>query len=413
MTFTFRIFFKTLLKWFLWFLGIMLLIQLVLLSLAPIYDFQEPEPFTGDQWYNPYHNIDTNNWRRANFHFHTHRWGGITSGHGTETECYEQYNRLGYTVAALSHYQYITEFQKDSPYYIPVYEHGFGIRKKHQMLLGAKEVVWLDYSLVQNLNHKQHILNLLRPTSEIVTIAHPDWENGYSVEDMKYLSNYDLVGVLDNNWNSFEQWDAALSAGRPVFIQGDDDGHNIYNPYVVGRRCTFINSPTRNSADLLKNLKTGNAFGADIYMREHEPFEEKEMRAKMIPKITDVRINQDTLWVKTDTIAMKFTFIGQGGKAKKVQYLTDAAWYKLQPEDTYIRTDIVFFSQYKHPGTIFYLNPIFRYNGEPPYNKLTASVNWERTWIFRVMMFGAMAVGLWLIIRYRWRKRVAKPPIHG
>jgi hypothetical protein len=395
---------KWFLKLFLWFLGLLLLVEMIIYFLAPIYDFAEPEPFTGDQWYNPYHDIDTNNWRRANFHFHTHRWGGITAGHGTEEEVYEQYKKLGYTVAALSHYQYITEFQKDSPYYFPVYEHGYGIRKKHQMLLGAKEVLWLDYSLVQNINHKQHILNLLRPTSEIVTIAHPDWENGYTLEDMKYLSNYDLVGVLDNNWNSFGQWDAALSWGRPVYIQGDDDGHNIYNPYVVGRRCTFINSPTRNSSDLLHNLKTGNAFGADIYMREYEPFEEKEIRAKMIPKITGITVRNDTLWVSTDTVAMKFTFIGQGGKAREVKYLTDNAWYELKPEDTYIRTEIVFFSQYKHPGTIFYLNPVFRYNGEPPSNKLTATINWERTWIFRVMMFGSLALGLWLIIRHRWRK---------
>jgi hypothetical protein len=400
--------FRRLLKWLLRIFGLILLIEFVIYSLAPIYDFQEPEPFSGELWYSPYHNIDTNNWHRTNFHFHTHRWGGITSGHGTEEECYEQYRDLGYTMTALSHYQYITEFHKDSVYYIPVYEHGFGIRKKHQMLIGAKDVLWFDYSIIQNVNHKQHIINLLRDDNEIVSIAHPDWEDGYSLEDMKYLSNYDLIEVLDNNWNSFKQWDAALSAGRPVFIEGDDDGHNIDDPYVVGRRCTFINSPTRKGDDLVQNLKSGNAFGADIYMRENEPFDEKEVRAKMIPKITDIKIQQDTLWVKTDTSAMKFTFIGQGGKAKKVQYLTDAAWYILQPEDTYIRTEVVFFSQYAHPGTIFYLNPVFRYNGEPPTNRLTATINWERTWIFRVMMFGSLAVGLWLIFRYRWRKRYPK-----
>jgi hypothetical protein len=403
---------RKILKWFLklilWILGFLLLVEMIIYFLAPIYDFQEPEPFSGDQWYNPYHDIDTGNWRRANFHFHTERWAGVTSGSGTEEECYEQFNRLGYTVAALSHYQHITEFQKDSPYYIPTYEHGFGIRKKHQILIGARDVLWFDYSIIQNINHKQHILNLLRDDSEIVAVAHPDWENGYTKEDMKYLSNYDLMEVLDNNWRSFPQWDAALSAGKPVYMLGDDDGHDISDPYVVGRRCTYINSPTRNSDDLIRNLKSGNAFGADIYMRENEPFEEKEQQVQWIPKITDVRIQNDTLWVRTDTIAMKFTFIGQDGKPRKVQYLTDAGWYKLQPEDTYIRTEVVFFSQYNHPGTIFYLNPVFRYNGDPPSNRLTATINWERTWIFRVMMFGSLAVGLWLIFRYQWRKRGIK-----
>lgn len=405
--YTLTLFFKGIL----WLLGIFLLIEAVIYFLAPVYDFQEPVPFSGTRWYNPYHDIDTANWRRANLHFHTRRWAGITAGEGTEEECYEQYRKLGYDVAALSHYQYITEFQKDSPYYIPVYEHGFGVRKKHQMLVGAKKVLWLDYSLIQNINHKQHIINLLRPTSEIVTIAHPDWENGYSLEDMRYLSNYDLIGVLDNNWNSFEQWDAALSAGRPVYIQGDEDGHNIYDPYEVGRRCTYINSPTRNSDDLVKNLRSGNAFGADIYMREHETFKEKEERLQWIPKITEVSVRQDTLWVKTDTIAMKFTFIGQGGSPRKIQYLTDTGWYLLQPEDSYIRTEVTFFSQYKHPGTVFYLNPVFRYNGDPPSNKLTASINWERTWIFRIMTLGSLLVGFWLIIKVRptrWRRKQSR-----
>lgn len=400
--------FKWFLKWLLRFFGIILLIELVIYFLAPIYDFKEPEPFSGNQWYNPYHDIDTGNWHRANFHFHTKRWAGITAGEGTEEESYRQFKRLGYTVSALSHYQHITEFQKDSPFYIPVYEHGFGVRKKHQILIGATEVLWLDYSLVQNVNHKQHIINLLRDDNEIVAIAHPDWEDGYSTGDMKYLSNYDLIEVLDNNWRSFPQWDAALSAGKPVYMLGDDDGHDIYDPYVVGRRCTFINSPARTGDDLIRNLKTGNAFGADIYMRENEPFEEKEILAGMIPKLTGISIHGDTLRVTADTVAMKFTFIGQGGKARKVQYLTDAGWYILQPEDTYIRTEIVYFSQYSHPGTIFYLNPVFRYNGDPPVNRLTATVNYERTWIFRVMMFGSLAAGLWLIFWYRRNRKSVK-----
>ncbi|MFH0760802.1 MAG: hypothetical protein V2A67_04805 [Bacteroidota bacterium] len=400
--------FKIVLKVLLGLASILLLVEMVIYFLAPIYIFEEPRPFSGTLWYNPYHDIDTAHWRKANFHFHTIRWAGITSGEGTEQDCYEQYKKLGYTVAALSHYQYITEFQKDSPYYIPVYEHGFGVRKKHQVLLGSKEVLWFDYSFFQNLNHKQHMLNLLRKDNEIVTIAHPDWEEGYTTEDVKYLSNYDLMEIININWRSFKQWDAALSAGRPVFIQGSDDGHDIFNPYVVGRRCTYINSPTRNTADLMHNLKTGNAFGADIYMSDGESFEEKERLAKKIPKITAITIRGDTLRVKISNWARKVSFIGQDGKFKKVQFITDDGWYVLQPEDTYIRTEIQFFNKYGGPGTMFYLNPVFWYDGTPPVNKLTATINWERTWIFRVLTLGSLIVGLFLIIRQLWRRRLLK-----
>lgn len=387
---------------------LLLLIELVIYSLAPVYRFEEPRPFSGNRWYNPYHEIDTAHWRRANFHFHTLRWGGITSGKGTEQDCYDRYKKLGYTVSAISHYQYITEFQKDSPYYIPVYEHGIGLWKKHQMLVGAKEVLWFDYPFFQNLHHKQHILNLLRNESEIVTIAHPDWEDGYTVDDVKYLSNYDLMEIIDINWRSFKQWDAALSAGRPVFIQGSDDGHNIFDPYVVGRRCTYINSPTRNAADLMHNLKTGNAFGADVYMSDGESFEEKERLARLIPKITGISIPGDTLRITLTAWARKVTFIGQNGSIRKIQYLTNAPWYALQPEDTYIRTEIQFFNKYGGPGTMFYLNPVIRSDGNRPVNRLTATINRERTWIFRIMTLGSLAVIIFLAARYQWRKRIRK-----
>lgn len=405
MALSLRAFGKWVWKGLLWLAGMFLLLELLLYFLAPIYDFQKPVPFSGPYWYNPYHDIDTGNWRRANFHFHTVKWGGITAGKGTEQDCYEQYKRLNYTVAAISHYQHITGFQKDSAYFIPVYEHGFGIRKKHQMLIGAEKILWFDYSLIQNIHHKQHILNLLRDANEIVAIAHPDWENGYTTEEMKYLSNYDLMEVLDNNWRSFPQWDAALSSGRPVYILGDDDGHNIFDPYEVGRRCTYINSPTRNGSDLVRNLKSGNAFGADVYMRENETFQEKEERIRWIPKLTGIVVRNDTLWVTTDTVAMKFVFIGQEGVIRKTQERSDTGWYKLQPDDTYIRTEITFFSQYTHPGTIFYLNPVFRFDGNLPANRLTATVNLERTWIFRVMTLGSLIAGIWLIVRIRRTRR--------
>jgi len=60
----------------------------------------------------------------------------------------------------------------------------------------------------------------LRDQNEIVAIAHPGWENGFPPGDLKYLSNYDLLEVLDANWHSVAQWDSALSSGHPVYIVG-------------------------------------------------------------------------------------------------------------------------------------------------------------------------------------------------
>ena len=121
-----------------------------------------------------------------------------------------------------------------------------------------------------------------------------------------------------------------------------------------------------------------------------------------------VKISGDTLFVEASTRAMKFTFIGQGGRAKKVVYNTGKAYYVLQPEDTYIRTEIVFFNRWKGPGTDFYLNPVFRYDGEVPTNVLTAGVNAERTWIFRLLSFGSLTllgVVFWKLRQLRTTKK--------
>jgi hypothetical protein len=380
-------------------------VELLIFFLAPVYTFPPPEPFSGEKIYNPYEGMDSTCWRKANFHFHVNAWGGLTSGRKNTTEQFwKTYKKLGYDVPCISDYQKINPFNKDSAFYIPTYEHGFGLRKKHQMLIGAQKVLWLDYSLFQTLDHKQHILNLLHDQSEIVAIAHPDWEGGYSLDDMKMLSNYQLVEVLDNNWRSVPQWDAALSSGHPAFILADDDAHDISNPYQIGRCCTFINSPSLHSSDLMKALKSGKAFGADIYMSDGETFDVKAERTHLIPVLKSVEVRHDTLWVEASKAAVRFVFIGQNGKTKKVVRFTKSAWYKIQPEDTYIRTEITFFNHYGYNGTVFYLNPVFRYNGVQPENGLKAEENTLQTWILRLVAIPLLFLAFLFAIKRLNRK---------
>lgn len=399
---------KKILKILLCIIAGLLTLELLIYFTVPVYDFPVPHPFTGEKVFNPYEGMDSTRWKKANFHFHVAAWGGLTSGrNNTVEEFWRIYKKLGYDLPYISDYQKINTFNKDSSFYLPVYEHGFGLRKKHQMLIGARKVLWLDYSLFQNCSHKQHILNLLRDQSEIVAIAHPDWESGYSREDMMRLSNYDLIEVLDNNWRSVPLWDVALSSGHPAFILADDDAHDISNPYQIGRCCTFINVPELKSADIILSLKEGKAFGADIYMSEGETFDQKAERARLIPVLNSVEFRDDTLWVEASREALKFVFIGQNGKIKKTEYFAKKAAYRMQPEDTYIRTEIMFFNRYGGPGTIFYLNPVFRYSGSKPVNSLQAEINYPRTWILRLLSIPSL-LGLIIFAIYMRRHRARK-----
>lgn len=400
-------------RWLVYFVLLILGFEAALYFSAPVYDFQEPRSFSGEKFFNPYAGIDSNNWRKSNFHFHVREWWGLTAGRSNSPlEFYNVYKQMNYDAPQISNYQSISQEFRDSAFYMPVYEHGFGVRKKHQMLIGAREVLWLDYSLVQNLSHKQHILNLLRPQSDIVAIAHPDWEGGYSLNDMKYLSNYDMLEVLDNNWRSIPQWDAALSSGHVAWILADDDAHNIEDPYQIQRCATYIHSPVLNKDSMINSLKTGKAYGVEIYMGNHWTFAQKAGWAKRIPYLREVKMFGDTLKVSVSDKIFKILFIGQDGRIRKSVYGDTGSWYKFSPEDTYIRTEITFFARHAHPtigpGDIFYLNPVFRYNGELPANDLKAEINWPRTWIFRIMACGSLVAILWAVFRLR-RNRKPNP----
>lgn len=363
--------FKYLLKAIWYFLLLIVALVSVQYMLTPIYDFPEPEPFQGDYLYNPYEGMDSSNWHKGNFQVQSLAWGGITDGRKNTSEyVFEVYEKLGYDVIGISDYMKINKYGSDRQTYIPLYEHGYGIRKNHQIVMGAKRVIWRDYPIFQNLHHKQHVLNYMQKHSDLIFIAHPRLRHGYSADDMRYLSNYDGIEVLNGYRVSLQHWDAALSSGYFRTIIANDDAHDISNPDEVGHYATFINAPTGNSEDLLGAFKAGRTFGADIERDLGEPLEDKVQRAKTIPILNDVKLRSDTLKVSVSSIATEIRFIGQDGEQKKLVQNSAKAYYVFTENDTYIRTEIKFPDRFT-----FYLNPVIRYNGTDPYKESSAEIN--------------------------------------
>lgn len=388
--------------------------EMMVYFLCPIYDFPVPKPFSGTSIYNPYKGMNPKNWKKANFHYHSRAWGGLTSGRRNSYELFdENYRRkLKYDFPEISDYMKINDHFRDSSFYIPCYEHGLGVRKKHHMLIGARKVLWFDYSLFQNIHQKQDMLNRLQGTSGIVAIAHPDWENGFTTSDMNLLSGYDLLEILDHNWRSFFQWDAALSSGHPVYILADDDSHDVSDPYEIGRCATFINSSSSSGDSIVKELRDGKAFGADLNMSDSfTDFEKKAEDAKLISLPQSVEVRGDTLFVGMDRSVRKITFIGQNQVYKKVTRGERGAFYVFKPEDTYIRTEIQCYSKDGQAGSVIYLNPVFRYDGNKPVNVLRAEVNWPRTWIYRLFSIPALLALYYFFIRYLLKK--IKKTVHA
>lgn len=363
----------------------LILLFLILLPylFCPIYRFPKPQPFTGNYWFNPYENLN-GNWYKANFQVQSLCWFGITAGHDKTEDIYNHYKKLGYDVITISDYQYINTFKDMNIDYLPVYEHGYNLRKRHQVLIGAKKVLWRDYLLWQSIHNKQHILKLLKKQADFTAIVHPKFMKGYQPSDMAYLTDYNSIEVLNHYRRSEKHWDAALSAGRAVWILGDDDSHDINNPKETGVYWTMINARSVDNQDIVNALQEGKAYGV------------KGKNAENRIKIKEVKVVDNHLSILCDTLATEVCFIGQDGEILTTVTNTDSATIELQSAYHYVRTKITL------NKTRLYLNPVVRYNGNS-LSVYSAEVNQVKTWTKRLLIIIIFSGIIWVVQRLRKR----------
>ncbi len=339
--------------------------------LCPVYEFPPDKSFEGDTWYNPYDGLEVN-WYKANFHVHSISWGGLTSGEDSVRHIFTHYRNMGYDIVSISDYHKISGLDCEE-WILPAYEHGFNPWKTHQIVLGARGIAWRDYVFGQNKHHKQHILNTLRDDCDFLILAHPAFSEGYDSTDVTVLTGYDAVEVLNHYRTSDMHWDAALSAGRAVWLTGSDDSHNVNKSSETGVRWTMINAVSKSRGEIVEGR-------CDI-------------------RLLDVEVINHRLIVAIEPAAEEIRFIGQGGVLKKTVSHRSFAEIDLKTSDTYMRTEI------EGQTCRLYLNPILRYDGDTIPRK-SARVKLFATWIQRTVGFGG--IGLLLVVIFRFRRNRRK-----
>ena len=384
---------------------IILSILLIILSfylLAPVYKFEQPKVFSGNHIYNPYQNIDTVKWYKYNFQVQSKAWGGITDGRLNSNELIDSiYKALSFDHVATSDYQKINRYNSEQDKYIPTYEHGYGVRKTHQVCLGASQVLWLDYPFYQSIHHKQNIINKLNKHCELIALAHPLLRNGYTFEDLKYLSGYQLMEVLNNLRVSVAHWDTALSNGHRIYILANDDAHDVSNSNEVGRRFTMINAKNQKRENIINALNNGVAYGMDFIRINDEPMLDKFERSKNIPYLISAKMLADTFKVTVSQKADSIRFVGQHGKRLFASTDCISGQYRIQDSDTYVRTEVYF-----DDGSIMYLNPVTRHtdiNSIERHN--LASLDITRTWLFRIGNILLLAVLFFIVYKKRSKSK--------
>jgi hypothetical protein len=225
---------------------------------------------------------------------------------------------------------------------------------------------------------------------------------------MRYLTNYDLIEVLNLCRFSVGHWDAALSNGHAAFIIADDDAHDLFKPNEVGMVCTFINSPSLKCDAVIDSLKKGKAYGVNVFMKEGTDLVKKAEDHRKIPFLKSVEVLNDTLFVSVSEPFHDIIFFGQNGTRRKMTTNSKTAFYKILPNDTYIRSEITF------PGsTRFYLNPVFRYSGTGPARPPEPLVDLTKTWLQRgVAMIIIVLIGIMVYRLKRTNKKRKRSSRH-
>lgn len=342
----------------------LLIIFLVFIGLVqylcfPVYRFPERIPFSGEKIYNPYEICDSSHWKKSVFHIHSKSWGGITNGKSSEQEVFDRYQYLGYHIVALSDYQKINQSKYPlQDELIPNYEHGYGVKKNHQLNIGATDVMPFDFFFPQTTSNKQFVINLLRSKTSVLALAHPDWNKAITPSDVKRLYNYDCFEIISKYRNSVHLWDTALTAGVPVFLIANDDGHDIDNPNVVGRCLTLVYAEKTTENAVTDALRKGMTIGVAVHFTENELWEAKKQNMDNIPILKSAKITQDTFFIQVSDSIQTIKFIGKHGMVIKSDSNCLKSQIPVHKIDGFLRTEIYFKN-----GTLFYLNPIIRYNG--------------------------------------------------
>lgn len=343
-------------------------------ALAPVYRFPPPRTFSGPALWNPYAHL-TGSWQRANLHAHGHAWNGLTNGTHTDDEVVQAYRQRGYSVAGVSDYQWIAA-QHGVPT-MPLYEHGYNISKEHQLAIGAQRVEWLDFLLWTWINQKQFVLNQVASTSALVAINHPG--TAYSEGDLRKLTGYHLMEVINGPFGFEDLWDAALSSGHPVWALANDDIHDLTNVRRLAIAWNMIDAPSAEVPDIIAALRAGRAYAVSL------------VGEKADAALASVHVKESSLTVSSTGVPATYVFIGQNGAVRQTFDQVMQATYAIGPTDTYIRTVI------RTPNMVMYLNPVLRYDGAN-LPAPAAIVNEPLTWLshgFVVVLGIAVPLSLW------------------
>lgn len=380
-------------------IALIILMIVVATSVTPIYDFEEPTPFSGPDIFNPYKNFDITNpyWKKANLHVHTRVEGIFNECDYWPGEVYKYHEKLGYDIVTFSNHNKLTQHPFDSTLQVNVYEHGYNIFKYHKLVFGSQGVNIFDNLIPLFASQKQFQIDYLSRESDIVVINHPLRTNTLTKSQLEKISGYNLIELDSGKSTENEYWDWALSAGHYSFALANDDLHYPDRTNKIARRCNFLYSPSAKYEDIKETLLGGCFYSMRIPDYGDGNWDIKIEKNKMLPSIKNIGCEGDVIFALFSQNADSIKVIGENHTLLAKGTNCHSISYKIKDVDKYAR-----FIAYFPEGEVIYTNPFARYDAsesDMPGKSKTYKVNILLTILFNLTLLVIFAGLSFLVYR--------------
>lgn len=377
---------------------------ILLLSISPIYNFEEPRPFSGKDIYNPYASLDTTlGWKRANFHTHTKVNGILNECDYWPAQVDSFYRTFGYDIVTFSNHNELTAHPYDSSLQVNVYEHGYNLFKYHKLVFGCSRVNLFDNIIPLLTSQKQWELDLLGRDADFIQMNHPFRTIHTTKAGMQLLTGYRIMELDSGVSTEQEYWDWALSAGHYSIGLANDDLHHPDRSYCIAVRSNMLNCSGATYDDIRQTLLAGTCYSMRTPDFGEGDWEQKYRGNSELPLIRDIGLSGDTIRISISKPAGEIRVTGQDHTTLCSLRNTDSLRYVFAPTDSYARI-----TAYFDDGTVIYTNPFARYDSscsESPYRLTPHSVNIPLTIIFNLLLLGLLVPCIYAMLHLSIRKK--------
>lgn len=374
------------------------LIVVLVFSVSPIYNFADPEPFSGPDIFDPYSGLDSSVvWKRANFHTHTKVPGPLNECKYTPLEMLGDYRALGYDILTFSNHNLITRHPSDTALQVNVYEHGYGLFKFHKLVFGSERVKHFDHLLPLFASQKQWQLDYLADGSDFIQMNHPFRTLGTSRRHMSRLEGYSIMELDSGVTTEQEYWDWALSAGHYSYGLANDDCHDSRTSNKVAVRCNWLDVESGRYADIKDCLLSGRYYSMRVPDFGQGDWNMKYEGNRNLPQIRAIGARKDSLYLLLSRPADSIKVWGMDHSVLASAENAGAMDYVMKDSDPYAR-----FTAYFADGTVIYSNVFARYDktkAPSPFRETGHSLNIFLTLLFNGIIAALIALCIFLLCK--------------